>query len=146
MSKFLELLESSVPQGSPKWELIDFLKSKGIKVSAIKNTDMLYIDTGSRTISITVSDSEEDEIIMGAKKPYDVEDAVEGLSSKANSGLKGLAGRAVGTAAQRAKSAVKKRDQLAGKAVDVYSNTTKDLEHAINQSKNIRQNIQTNIR
>lgn len=147
MSKFLELVESNNPQGSDKWDLVDYLKSKGIKVSSVKNTDMLYIDTGEKTVAITVSNTDEDlEIAMGSKKPYDVEDAVEGLSDKASSGVKGLMARGVGTAAQRAKSAVKKRDKLAGQAVDVYDRTTKDLESAIRLAKRTPASVNINSR
>lgn len=62
MSKFLHLIEEFDPNnnGNPKWKLIDFLKSKGIKVSLIRNTDMVYIDTGEDTIAVTVSNTEED--------------------------------------------------------------------------------------
>lgn len=62
MSKFLELCEGFDPTNTedPKWALIDFLKSKGINVSIIKNTDMIYIDTGVKTIAVTVSQGEED--------------------------------------------------------------------------------------
>lgn len=146
MSKFLELVESHNPKGSPKWELIDFLKSKGINVSSVKNTDMVYIDTGTRTIAVSISETEEDEITMGAKKPYDVEDAVEGLADKASSGLKGMLAKGIGTSAQRAKSAVNKRNKLAGQAVDAYDTVTKDLERDIKLAKNTRKINQINYR
>jgi len=60
MSKFLTICEEFDPnyQGDPKWELIDFLKSKGVNVSLVKGTDMVYIDTGSKTIAVTVSSQE----------------------------------------------------------------------------------------
>ena len=63
MSKFLEICEEFDPnsQGDPKWELIDYLKSKGCKVSLVKGTDMIYIDTGSKTIPVTVSATQEDD-------------------------------------------------------------------------------------
>jgi len=62
MSRFLELLEASDPHntGDPKWLLVDFLKSKGINVSMVRDTDMLYIDTGNSTIAVTISNQEED--------------------------------------------------------------------------------------
>lgn len=62
MSTFLNLIESLQPENTadPKWALIDFLKSKGIKVSPIRDTDMLYIDAGGKEIAITVSSREED--------------------------------------------------------------------------------------
>lgn len=61
MSKFLNLCEEFDPKnsGDPKWDLIDFLKSKGIHASLVRDTDMIYIDTGSRNIAITVSAEEE---------------------------------------------------------------------------------------
>lgn len=62
MSRFLTLIEKNDPSNEtdPKWELVDFLKSKGINVSSIRNTDMLYIDTGRSSIAITVSKNDED--------------------------------------------------------------------------------------
>lgn len=133
MSKFLSLVEEFDPQntGDPKWELIDFLKSKGVAVSMIKGTDMLYIDTGNSTIAVTISDTEEDESIDAGVGNYKVDKEVENLSNKANSGLKGLAAKGLGTSAQRAKSAVKKRQNIAGKAVQTYEKGTKDLETAL---------------
>ncbi len=63
MSKFLTLIEEFDPnsQGDPKWELIDYLKSMGCKVSLVQGTDMIYIDTGSKTIPVTVSQPQEDD-------------------------------------------------------------------------------------
>lgn len=63
MSKFLEICEEFDPNsnGDPKWELIDYLKSKGCHVSLVKGTDMIYIDTGSKTIPVTVSQPEEED-------------------------------------------------------------------------------------
>lgn len=63
MSKFLTLIEEFDPnsQSDPKWDLIDFLKSKGVPVSLVQGTDMVYIDTGSKTIPVTVSQTQEDD-------------------------------------------------------------------------------------
>jgi hypothetical protein len=63
MSRFLTLIEKNDPSNEtdPKWELVDFLKSKGIDgVSLIPNTNMLYINTGRSRIAVTVSKNEED--------------------------------------------------------------------------------------
>ena len=62
MNKFLTLIEQFDPRntGSPKWELYEFLKSKGIKVGMVRDTDMLYIDTGSKQIAVTISSNEEE--------------------------------------------------------------------------------------
>lgn len=131
MSRFLHLCEEFDPatSDSPKWDLIDYLKSKGVQVSLVKNTDMLYIDTGSKTIPITISDVEEDG--QESDGSYQVDKEVESLADKANSGLTGLAARALGTGPQQAKTGVKKRQQLAAKAVNLYNKKTKDLESAI---------------
>jgi uncharacterized phage infection (PIP) family protein YhgE len=116
---------------NPKWELVDFLKSKGINVSLVRDTDMLYIDTGGETaITVTVMNPEED-----AETGYSVDDEVDKLASTANSGVKGLAARALGTAPQKAKASVKKRQKLAKQAVDVYDQGTKRLEQSLKQSK-----------
>lgn len=129
MSKFFELCEAHDPanDSNPTYELYDFLKSKGINVSIVKGTDMLYIDTGTQTIPVTVNIPEED-----AEDPaYNVNQEVENLASTASSGLKGLAARGLGTSAQRAKSAVKKRQGLSAKAVGLYDQKTKALEKSI---------------
>ena len=141
MSKFLSLVEQFDPQntGDPKWELIDFLKSKGVPVSLVRGTDMLYIDTGSKTIALTVSNNEEEaESINAGTGTYEVDKEVEKLGNTAASGLKGLAARGLGTAAQRAKQAMKKRQNLAGQAVKTYEDSTKNLEKSLQNAK--RQN------
>lgn len=138
MSRFLNLCEEFNPQnsGDPKWELIDFLKSKGIKVSLVRDTDMLYIDTGSKTIAVNISGNEEEaESIEAGTGAYKVDQEVEKLGSKANSGLKGLAARGLGTSAQRAKTAVKKRQNIAGKAVKTYEDSTREIERALQNTR-----------
>lgn len=134
MKKFLNLCEEFDPKNTtdPKWELIDFLKSKGINVSIIRNTDIITIDTGTKVISVTVSNNEEEaESIDAGTGNYQVDREVEKLSNTASSGLKGLAAKGIGTAAQKAKTAVKNRQRVAGKAVQTYEKNTKDLESAL---------------
>lgn len=146
MSKFLSLLEEYDPQSSsdPKWELIDFLKSKGVNVSLVQGTDMVYIDTGSKTIALTVSNNEEEaESVEAGVGAYKVDSEVEKLGQQANTGMKGLVARGLGTSAQRAKQATKKRQQLAGKAVQTYEKGTKALEDAL-RNANRPGPIQTN--
>ena len=138
MSKFLNLLEEFDPRnsGTPKWDLIDFLKSKGIKVSVIRDTDMLYIDTGHSTIAITVSDTDEDvESINAGTGAYEIDGEVEKLGAKANSGLSGMAAKMWGTPAQKAKAAVKKRQNVAKQAVDAYDKGTKRIEQGLRAVK-----------
>ena len=141
MSKFLSILEQYDPEntGDPKWELIDFLKSKGVPVSLVKGTDMVYIDTGNKTIALTVSDNEEEaESINAGTGTYEVDKEVEKLGNTAASGMKGLAARGLGTSAQKAKQAMKKRQNLAGQAVKTYEDSTKNLERSLQNAR--RQN------
>ncbi len=138
MSKFLNLIEEFDPQnnGDPKWELIDFLKSKGVNVSLVRDTDMLYIDTGSKTIAVNISQAEEEsESINASTGTYEVDKEVESLGNKANSGLTGLAAKAWGTPAQKAKTAVKQRQQVAGQAVDAYKKGTERIQKGLQAIK-----------
>ena len=141
MAKFLDLCEEYDPQNTEddKWTLIDYLKSKGVNVSLIRNTNMLYIDTDTKTVAVTVSMPDEDaESINAGVGKYEVDKEVEGLASKASSGLSGIAGQVFGTSAQKAKSALKKRQQLAKKAVDVYDKGTQRLEQGLRSASSTR--------
>ena len=138
MSKFLSVLEQFSPEntGDPKWELIDFLKSKGVPVSLVRGTDMIYVDTGSKTIALTISNNEEEsESINAGTGTYQVDQEVEKLGNTAASGVKGLIAKGFQTSAQKAKQAVKKRQQLAGQAVKTYEDSTKNLETSLQNAK-----------
>lgn len=139
MGKFLELCEEFDPNNNndPKWELIDFLRSKGVNVSLVRDTDMLYIDTGSKTIAVTVSVPEEEaEGISAGTGTYEVDKEVENLASKATGGPLGLIARKMfGTSAQAAKSAVKRRQNIAKKAVDAYDKGTQRIEKGLQAIK-----------
>lgn len=133
MNKFLTLCEEFDPEKSsdPKWDLIDFLKSKGINASAVKGTDSIYIDTGSKNIAITVSEdqAEEDaESIEAGYGDFNVNNEVENLAGKAEGGLKGMAGKLFGTAAQQAAGAIKQRQGVSKQAVQVYNKKTQQLK------------------
>ena len=135
MSKFLNLIEEFDPEntGDPKWKLIDFLKSKGINVSVIRNTDMLYIDTGESTISVTVSPNEEEaEGINAGTGTYDIDREVQDLAAKAAGGLKGMvAKRVLGTDPQMAKQAVQERGRMSGQAVNAYKKGTERIRKGL---------------
>ncbi len=131
MKKFLSLLEELDPtnQDNPKWDLIDFLKSKGVNVSPVQGTDMIYIDTGSKNIAVSISPAEEEaESVDAGYGDYNVNSEVENLASKAEGGLKGLAGKVFGSAAQQAAGAIKKRQQVARQAVGAYDRKTQKLK------------------
>jgi hypothetical protein len=90
-----------------------------------------------------VADAEEDESINASTGTYEVDREVEKLGNKANSGLKGLAAKALGTAPQKAKSSVKKRNNVASKALRVYDDTTKNLERQVSQAQSQMRNIRS---
>lgn len=140
MKKFLALLEELDPttQGDPKWELLDFLHSKGIKASGVKGTDLIYIDTGSKTIAVQVTEAqaEEDaESINAGYGDFDVNQEVEGLADKAATGLKGIAGKVFGNASQQAAGAIKQRQNVSKQAVDVYKKKTNKLQQDLRNVK-----------
>lgn len=144
MNKFLTLCEEFDPTNSTnhKLHLKEFLNSKGITASLIRDTNMLYISTDDIAVAVEVIEPEEEEIgeedaenLNAGYGSYSVNDEVENLASKANSGLKGVAAKVLGGAGQKAKSAVKKRQNVAKKAVDVYDRKTQQLQ---NDLKNVR--------
>jgi len=140
MSRFLSILEEYNPENTedPKWDLIDFLKSKDVNVRLDRLSGMIFVDTGSKEIPLQVSgmdNEEEAESIEAGTGTYKVDQEVEKLGNTAASGLKGVAGRMLGTSAQRAKQAMKKRQQLAGQAVKTYEDSTKELERSLQQAR-----------
>jgi hypothetical protein len=138
MSKFLNLIEQFDPQNTedPKWKLIDYLKSKGVHVELVRDTDMVHIHTDGDVIAVNVSIPEEEaESINAGTGTYEVDQEVENLGNKANSGLRGLAAKAWGTPAQKAKTAVKERQQVAGQAVDAYKKGTERIQKGLQAVK-----------
>lgn len=140
MSKFLNIIEQFDPQNTedPKWKLIDFLKSKGVNVSLIRGTDMLYIDTGTDTIAVNISNTDEDvESINAGTGTYEVDQEVEKLGDKAARGLVGLGAKMSPwkTSAQKAKQAVTRRQNVAKKAVDAYDKGTQRIEKGLQAVK-----------
>lgn len=118
MSKFLTLIEEFDPnsQGDPKWELIDFLKSKGVSVSLVQGTDMVYIDTGSKTIPVTVSQTEED--------------------TESTAMLNDIAADEKDKFQQQAAATVKMRQRVAPKVIKSAQNQIKEVETALRKPVN----------
>tara|TARA_R110002167_G_scaffold98020_8_gene258380 strand:+ start:5788 stop:6225 length:438 start_codon:yes stop_codon:yes gene_type:complete len=137
MSEFLNLIEQYDPENTedPKWTLIDYLKSKGVEVSLVRDTDMVYISTGDQVIAVTVSMPEEEaEGIDAGTGTYEVDKEVEKLGNTAATGLKGMATLGIGSA-QKAKRAVKQRQKVAGQAVDAYSKGTERIKKGLDAVK-----------
>lgn len=129
MQRFIDLCEKHDPNGDmSKWDLLDFLKEKGINASSVRDTDMIYVDTGEKTIALTVSVPQEEEEVEADYGTYNVNREVETLASKADKGLKGMAKKAFGRPSQKAQKAIKDREKVASKAVDVYQRKTQKLQ------------------
>ena len=141
MKKFLELVEENNPEKDidaltdAKRSLQRLLMKSKIEAHGKAFEDILRVrlDDG-RVVELEVKDVQhpvEDQEVMTGPDAYDVDAAVTGLAAKASSGLKGIAAKTLGTKAQEAKSAVKKRGKLAKKAVNVYNKKTKMLGKAL---------------
>jgi hypothetical protein len=143
MDKFLKLCEEFDPinNGNPKLDLMDFLRSKGVNVSSVRDTDMLYIDIGEDVVAITVSMPEEDEQINAGTGTYEVDAEVEKLGNKAAKGLTGLMAKGLGTSAQKAKQAVKKREKVAADAVGAYEKGTDRIRKGLQKVKSAASNV-----
>ena len=154
MSKFLEILEQHDPANADNknatiaatW----FLYDKEIQFSSKGNKITLRTPEGNVVMEVlgfkqeeVMADAEDDESINASTGTYEVDREVEKLGNKANSGLKGLAAKALGTAPQKAKSSVKKRNNVASKALRVYDDTTKNLERQVSQAQSQMRNIRS---
>lgn len=115
MSKFLTICEEYDPNKSTnhKYELYDFLKEKGIKVSIIRNTDMLYIDTGTNVIPVIVKTNEED------SQEYE---AVKDAANDPND-----------PNSPKAQTVIARRKTIIPKAINKLDQQTKDLEKSVNK-------------
>jgi hypothetical protein len=130
MSKFLEILEQHDPANQSKMDAAFqakfFLYEQEVPFSSKGSQIILHAEQGDIILEAVgmqareVADAEEDESINASTGTYEVDREVEKLGNKANSGLKGLAAKALGTAPQKAKSSVKKRNNVASKALRVY--------------------------
>jgi hypothetical protein len=133
MSKFLTILEEHDPSNQSKMDAAFqakfFLYEQEVPFSSEGSKIILHTEKGDIFMEVigikprqqeVQADAEEDESINASTGTYEIDKEVEGLAGKAESGLKGLAGKMFGTKAQKAKSAVKERQNLAGQAVDAY--------------------------
>jgi hypothetical protein len=153
MSKFLEILEQHDPANQSKMDAAFqakfFLYEQEVPFSSKGSQIILHAEQGDIILEAVgmqareVADAEEDESINASTGTYEVDREVEKLGNKANSGLKGLAAKALGTAPQKAKSSVKKRNNVASKALRVYDDTTKNLERQVSQAQSQMRNIRS---
>ena len=115
MSKFLNLIEQFDPQNTedPKWKLIDYLKSKGIHVELVRDTDMLYIHTDGDVVAVNVSIPEED--------------------SQENDMISDIAKDGTNPQQGQASQVIKKRNQLAPEVIKKAGDSLKEVEKSLKQ-------------
>ena len=134
MRKFLKLVEENRP-GEDKYtvelrdvngELIDSFLMVGTG-SPFENFDRFKQEFGT---PIPIEDAEAT-IARGGEGEYKVDKEVSKLANQAKGGPLGKIAGLMGTAPQKAKKAVKKRQGLAANAVKIYDDQTKKLAAAI---------------
>jgi len=123
MSKFLNLIEENDPKnnGNPMFDLLDFLKSKGIHAYPIRGTDMVYIDTGETTIAVTISPPEEEN---------EIATTVETMASEQPKNKSGV----FGNVGKQIEASVAKRKPVITKMLKAY-NTETDMLNKKSQIK-----------
>lgn len=151
MSKFLEILEQHDPANE---DTIDaalkakiFLHEKKIPFTSNGKTITIHTNDGDVVLEAKGikkkkaedADAEEDaESINASTGNYEVDQEVEKLGNKAASGMKGLVARGFRSKAQRAKSAMKERENVAGQAVDAYKKGTDRIKKGLQAVKQTR--------
>lgn len=144
MSKFLDILEQHDPANQSKMDAAFqakfFLYEQEVPFSSEGSKIILHAEQGDIILEAIgmqarqVADEEEQ-----TAGTYDLDGEVEKLGAKALN--LGPMGKLLGTKAQRAKSATKERDNVAGQAVDAYKKNTDSLRKAVSKSKAKKFNI-----
>jgi hypothetical protein len=144
MSKFLEILEQHDPSNQSKMDAAFqakfFLYEQEVPFSSKGSQIILHAERGDIILEAVgmqarqVADAEEDE------SSYDIDSEVEKLGAKAMKGIPGWLGKHT-TSAQKAKAAARKREKVAGKAVDAYMKNTKSLEDSIKNAETRTYNV-----
>lgn len=144
MSKFLTILEEHDPSNQSKMDAAFqakfFLYEQEVPFSSKGSTITLHTGKGDILMEVIgmepkKADAEEDESINASTGTYEIDKEVEGLADKAASGMRGLTGKMFGTKAQRAKSAVRERQNLAGQAVDAYKKGSERIKKGLDAVK-----------
>jgi vancomycin resistance protein YoaR len=142
MSRFLDIVENTMPLTSEQdaqSEMVDLLakllnKLPGVEIISTNKPEELQVQLQGSTITLNVvdvnSDIEEDDEAF----TYSLDKGVEELAAKAKGGALGWAAGKMGSSYQKAKTAVKEREDVAKTGIDVYKRVTKKLRDAITGS------------
>jgi hypothetical protein len=134
MNKFLKLCEEFDPSNQDTLDAAlwvhQILSQADIPFSADGDEIHLPVEYGTAILKVIAFEKDidvapvEDEEINAGVGTYEVDSEVEKLGNKASKGLKGMVAKGLGTSAQRAKTAVKKRERVAADAVKAYEKGT----------------------
>lgn len=131
MAKFFDLCEAHDPSNdvNPTYALYDFLKSQGIPVSLVRGTNMLYIDTGTQTIPVTIATPEEDAETLANPAQY------MNPVKQMNQAMKDPMGMAIKQQLQQmgpqGQQALQKRDQVGKQALDAFNKETDQMAQSL---------------
>ena len=138
MSKFLDLVIESTPSEGKGPFTVEYKDVDGNlmataiipdNVGSSYDNFIKFVEMSGGKLHVE-GNVEDQEVVLG-NQTYDVDAEVANLAAKAKSGAAGLAGKVFRTGAQKAKSALKAREKVAKKAIDVYVKDTKNLEKTI---------------
>jgi hypothetical protein len=138
MSKFLSLVEEFNPQNTedPKWKLIEFLRGKGIKISASDDSDNFQIRTEEGDIMVCVMNQEEEaEGIQAGYGQVNVMDRINKMSDEYRT--KGIGGKIFNPTLRQADAIRKKAEGLNKQFIPAGQAAVRRLEQDLRQ---IRQN------
>lgn len=142
MTKFLKLVENNLPSKTETGmsemvdklvELIDSINS--ITVTSTAPANELTIEIDGHVIilevkEVKVKDGDEEEE-SSLKATYNLNQGVEGLAAQASTGIAGAIAGKFGTTAQKARQAVRKRNDISAAAIPVYDKVTQKLAQAV---------------
>ena len=137
MSKFLRLVEENRP-GKDKYtvelrdvngEIVDAFDIFGV------GSPFEIFDSFKQEYAPDIPVEDQEVTIDKGNTEFNVDDAVEGLGSKAATGLKGFGAKILGTAAQNAKAAVEEREKLGKDATGLYKAKNRQFKKAIQDEK-----------
>lgn len=151
MTKFLDIVENTMPPVSNESQnkMVDVLaelldKIPSIEVVSTSKPEELKVNVSGSIITLHVadvtegSDAEEDNEAL----TYNLDQNIERLATKAKSGIAGGLASLAGTPYQKAKAAVKRRENAAKSGIGVYERITDKLIKAIETSN---KDLNTNI-
>jgi len=130
MSKFLKILEQVDPQNSDRQEMVHKLAELLNLINSVDvstDGDMITITVDNTPIKLAIIDDTDEEEAEDIS--YSIDKGVEGLASKPNFGGRFNSFSSAG----KAKAAVKKREDVASKAIDKYNAMTLNLANAISK-------------